>query len=387
MTDYRPTVAEIDLGAIRHNVATLRSFLLPNVAALAVVKANAYGHGDVEVARASLEAGATYLGVALVEEGVRLREAGIDAPIVLLVEPTPDAAKEVVAQRLTASVSTMAGAEALSEAATVAGTAARVHACVDTGMHREGAPYDRAVSFVTDVARLSGIALEGVWSHFAMGEQDEHPFTVRQIELFDELCRDVERAGIDVPLRHVTSSASIVLYPRAHHTLVRMGIMLYGLYPEESLRARCELRPAMRLSSAVGLVRRVAAGEGVSYGHTFAPMRDTTIVTIPIGYGDGFPRLLSNVGEVLIGGRRRPIAGRVTMDTIMADCSDDAVAVGDEVVLIGSQGDEEITATEIANKIGTINYEVVTQIGPRVPRRFVDRAASRGTADRPDIPA
>jgi alanine racemase len=370
MTDYRPTVAEIDLGAIRHNVAALRAFTSPHTEALAVVKANAYGHGDLEVARASLEAGATRLGVALVEEGVRLREAGIDAPILLLVEPTLDAAKEVVSQQLTASVSTLAGAEALSEAATVAGTVARVHACVDTGMHREGAPYEQGVRFVTDIARLPGLELEGLWSHFAMGEQDRHPFTARQIELFDELCGAVERAGVDVPLRHVTSSASIVLYPEAHHSLVRMGIMLYGLYPEESLRARCDLRPAMRLVSAVGLARCVRAGEGVSYGHTFAPDRDATIVTVPIGYGDGFPRLLSNVGDVLIGGRRRPIAGRVTMDTIMASCSDDDVAPGDEVVLIGPQGDEEITATEIADKIGTINYEVVTQIGPRVPRRF-----------------
>jgi alanine racemase len=238
-------------------------------------------------------------------------------------------------------------------------------------MHREGAPYPQGVAFATDVARLPGLEVEGLWSHFAMGEQDKHPFTARQIELFDRLCNDVERAGIEVPVRHVTSSASIVLYPRAHHTLVRMGIMLYGLYPEDSLRARCELRPAMRLRSAAGLVRRVAAGEGISYGHVYAPDRDATIVTVPIGYGDGYPRLLSSVGEVLIGGVRRPVAGRVTMDTIMADCSDDEVAPGDEVVLIGSQGEEEISATELADKVGTINYEIVTQIGPRVPRRYL----------------
>jgi alanine racemase len=371
VTNFRPTYAEIDLDAIRDNVAALRSFVADGVESLAVVKANAYGHGDVEVARASLDAGATRLGVALVEEGVRLREAGIDAPIVLLIQPPNEAAKEIVAQELTASVSTLSAAEALSDAATLAGRTVAVHACVDTGMHREGAPQTEGVAFVKNVARLPGLELEGLWSHFAMGELDEHPFTVRQIERFADLCELVSREGIDVPTKHLTSSASIVLYPDAHFDLVRMGIMLYGLYPAPSLRERCVLEPAMRLVSAVGLVRRVPAGEGVSYGHTFAPERETTIVTVPIGYADGVARSLSNEGDVLIGGRRRRIAGRVTMDTIMADCRDDDVAPGDEVVLIGSQGADEITATEIAEKIGTINYEVVCSVGPRVPRRYI----------------
>jgi alanine racemase len=335
------------------------------------VKANAYGHGDVEVARAAIEAGATRLGVALVEEGVRLRHAGIEVPIVVLIEPPPEAAKEIVDQRLIPSVSTIGAAENIGRAATLAGTTLDVHACVDTGMHREGAPLEQGVDFVEAVARVPGLAVEGLWSHFAMGELDTHPVTARQIEVFSDLCDRVRQRGIDVPTRHLTSSASIVLYPEAHFELVRMGIMLYGLYPAPSLAARCALRPAMSLRSAVGLVRRVPAGEGISYGHTFAPQRDTTIVTVPIGYGDGYPRLLSNTGSVLIGGRRRPIAGRVTMDTIMADVGDDDVASGDEVVLIGSQGAEEITATEIADLTGTINYEIVCSIGPRVPRRYV----------------
>ena len=370
MTDYRPTYAEIDLGAIRDNVRALRAHTSPDVEALAVVKANAYGHGDIEVARAALEAGATRLGVALVEEGVRLRDAGIDAPIVLLVEPTPDAAKEIVAQELTPSVSTLGAAEALSDAATLAGRTLDVHACVDTGMHREGAPLDEGADFVARLDQLPGLRVEGLWSHFAMGELDEHPFTSQQIERFADLCDEVARNGIEVPTRHLTSSASVVLYPDAHFDLVRMGIMVYGLYPHPGLVQRCAIRPALTLRSAVGLVRRVPAGEGVSYGLTYTPEADTTIVTIPIGYGDGFPRLLSNIGDVLIGDRRRPIAGRVTMDTTMAVCDDD-VSTGDEVVLVGPQGDDEITATEIAEKTGTINYEVVCSIGPRVPRRYV----------------
>jgi alanine racemase len=246
-----------------------------------------------------------------------------------------------------------------------------VHACVDTGMHREGAPFEQGVDFVEAVARVPGLVVEGLWSHFAMGELDEHPVTARQIEVFADLCDRVAKRGIDVRTRHLTSSASIVLYPDAHFDLVRMGIMLYGLYPAPSLEQRCALRPALSLRSSVGLVRRVPAGEGVSYGHTFAPERDTTIVTIPIGYGDGYARLLSNAGSVLVGGKRRPIAGRVTMDTTMADVGDDDVASGDDVVLIGVQGAEEITATEIAALTQTINYEVVCSIGPRVPRRYV----------------
>jgi alanine racemase len=370
-TNFRPTVAEVDLGAIKNNVRTLRGFVDPSVDTLAVVKANAYGHGDIEVARACIEAGTAWLGVALVEEGIRLREAGIGAPILLLVEPVPEAAKDIVANELTASVSTPAAASALSEAATVANRKLDVHVCVDTGMHREGAPLEGALDFVRDIARMPNLEVEGLWSHFAMGEMDEHPFTAQQVERFADLCARVEREGIDVRRRHLTSSASIVLYPGAHFDLVRMGIMLYGLYPHESLRARIKLTPAMRLTSAVGLVRRVPAGEGVSYGHTFAPDRNTTIVTIPIGYGDGFPRLLSNQGDVLIRGKRRRIAGRVTMDTVMADCDDDEVTTGDEVVLIGSQGTEEISATEVADRTGTINYEVVCSIGPRVPRTYV----------------
>jgi alanine racemase len=238
-------------------------------------------------------------------------------------------------------------------------------------MHREGAPFEAGLALVEDVARRGSLVLEGLWSHFALGEQEAHPFTSRQIELFADLCSSVSKRGIDVPLRHLTSSAGIVLYPESHFDLVRMGIMIYGLYPHPSIASRIDLRPAMRLVSAVGAVRRVRAGEGVSYGLTYAPERDSTIATILIGYADGYSRLLSNRGSVLIGGRRHRVAGRVTMDQILADCGDADVAVGEEVILIGAQGDERITAEELADAIGTINYEIVTGIGPRVPRTYV----------------
>ena len=365
---YRPTYAEIDLSAIRDNVRALAGCTAPAVEKLAVVKANAYGHGDVEVARAGLDAGASRLGVALVEEGVRLREAGIDAPILVLVEATPNAAKEIVAQDLTPSVFSLPAAEALNDAATAASKRLRVHVCVDTGMHREGAPYEQGLRLVEDVARLGSLELEGLWSHFAMGEQEAHPFTAEQIHRFADLCVSVERRGIDVPVRHLTSSAGIVLFPDAHFDLVRMGIMLYGLHPHPSTASRVAIRPAMRLVSAVGTARRVTAGEGVSYGHTYAPDHDTTIATVLIGYGDGFARLLSNRGAVLIGGRRRRVAGRVTMDQITVDCGDDgSVGPGDEVVLIGRQGDDEISAWDWATRLDTIAYEIISGISRRVP--------------------
>jgi alanine racemase len=354
LTNYRPTYAQIDLGAIRSNVETLGSFLKPGVERLAVVKANAYGHGDVEVARACIDAGATRLGVALVEEGIRLREAGIDAPILVLIEAPPEAAKAIVANDLTPSVFTRAGADALSAAGSM-----RVHVCVDTGMHREGTALDDGADLVAYVAKSHEV--EGLWSHLAVSEEEDNPVNAQQIERFASLCDRV-----DVPVKHLANSGGIVLLPDSHHDLVRMGIALYGLHPGPATRSRVDLAPAMRLVSAVGSVRRVPKGEGVSYGLTYAPEADANVVTVLIGYGDGYPRALSNNAEVLVSGRRRRVAGRVTMDSILVDCADDDVAVGDEVVLIG----EEITADEVAEEARTINYEVVTAIGPRVPRTY-----------------
>ena len=371
MTGYRPTYAEIDLAAVRTNVEALGALIGADTQRLAVVKANAYGHGDVEVARACIDAGATWLGVALVEEGIKLRDAGLDVPILVLVEATPEAAKVIVDHDLRPSIFTFASAEALSEAATLASKTLKVHVCVDTGMHREGAPLEEGADLVERTAALPRIEVEGLWSHFAVADEERNPFTHTQIERFTDLCESVARRGIDVPVRHLANSAGLMAHADAHFDLVRMGIALYGLYPTELFRPICALRPAMKLASAVTSTRRVPAGDGISYGLTYAPARDVVIANIPIGYGDGFARLLSNNAHVLVGGARRPLAGRVTMDTIMVDCGSDEPSVGDEAVLIGPQGDDEITADEIAAKIGTINYEVVCSVSPRVPRTYV----------------
>ena len=369
MTNYRPTFAEIDLDAIRGNVRALRATITaPH--ALAVVKANAYGHGDVPVAKACLEAGADWLAVALVEEGVRLREAGIDAPILTLIEPTPDAAKELIAQRITPSVFGLAAAHAVSEAAVAAGTAHPVHVCVDTGMHREGTAVAEAAGVVESVARLPGLVVEGLWSHFAVSDEETNPFTSTQLERFAGVCEAVARKGIDIPIRHIGNSVTAMALEDANLDLVRMGIAMYGLYPAPWLERRVSLRPAMRLVSAVGNVHHLAAGEGVSYGHEYTTSQPTTIATVLIGYADGYPRPLSNKASVLVGAKRRRLAGRVTMDQIMVDCGSDDVGVGDEAVLIGSQNGEEITAGELADLVGTIHYEVVCGVSARVPRTY-----------------
>lgn len=370
MTNYRPTYAEVDLGAIRANVRTVGATVGATTLKLCVVKANAYGHGDVEVARACLEAGADWLAVALVEEGARLREAGIDAPILVLVEATPEASKEIVAQELTPSVFTRRGAEALGEAARAAGATLPVHVCVDTGMHREGADLTEAAGLAVDVAKTAGLEVQGLWSHFAVADEERNPFTTRQLERFGEICDAVARRGVDVPVRHLGNSVAAVAMAEAQFDMVRMGIVIYGLYPAPWLRSRVTLRPAMRLVSAVGAVHRIAKGDGVSYGLEYTAERDTTIATILVGYADGYPRRLGNRAEVLLGGRRRRLAGRVTMDQIMVDCRDDHVAPGDEVVLIGRQEDAEITADELADIVGTINYEIVSAVGVRVPRAY-----------------
>lgn len=366
--NLRPTRADVDLDAIGANLRALRA-LAPGALQLAVVKADAYGHGAVEVARAAIDAGAAWLGVALVEEGVELREAGVEAPILVLVDPPPAAAPVVVAHRLTAGVWSRRAIDALDVAAREVGVRADVHLCVDTGMHREGVPLHDVDEVARYASSRAGLRVEGLWSHFAVADEPNHPLNAEQSARFEQACERVAAAGVDIAIRHLANSAGTGV-PGAVHDLVRLGIAIYGLSPGGAMADRLELQPAMRLSTEVASTRRVPAGDGVSYGATWRSDRDTTIANLPIGYGDGYDRALSGTGEVLIGGKRRPIAGRVTMDTVMVDLGDDDVDVGAEAVLIGRQGDDEITADEIAQHLGTINYEVVCSVGRRVPRSY-----------------
>lgn len=359
---YRPTVAEVDLEAVRHNVRALK----PSTAELmAVVKADGYGHGDIPVARAALEAGATWLGVALVEEGLRLRGAGIDAPILLLSEAPPGSEGDAASAGLTPTCYTDEGLRAVAAARPSSG----VHVKVDTGMHRVGLVPERAVSFCAAVREV-GLELDGVWTHLARSEELDDPTTDEQLKRFEEVLGALEAAGHRPRYRHAANSGAAVARPESHFDLVRVGIAMYGILPGAELTDAVDLRPAMRLRSRVSMVKRLPAGEAVSYGHRYRLERESTIATVPIGYADGYRRALSNVGRVLIGGRRRSVAGVVTMDQLMVDCGDDPVRPGDEVVLLGRQGDEEVRAEEVAGWAGTIGYEVVTSVSARVPRVY-----------------
>jgi alanine racemase len=365
MTRYRPTVAEVDLDAIRSNVRLLKP---PDTELMAVVKGDGYGHGAVPVARAALEAGASWLGVALVEEGLELREAGIDARILVLSELPEGSEAAALAAELTPTLYTEAGIGRLEAAASVAGKRGLpAHLKVDTGMHREGVhPPERARNMAAQVT-AAGLRLEGLWTHLAKAEDDEA--TRSQLDRFSRAREEVETdAGAPLYL-HAANSAATALRPEAHLDLVRIGIAMYGLEPVPGAGPE-QLRPAMTVRSAVTLTKRVSAGEGISYGLEYRLREESTIATVPIGYADGYGRALSSKADALVRGHRRPVAGIVTMDQVMLDCGNDDVEVGDEVILLGEQGSERIDANELAALSGTIVYEIVTSIGRRVPREY-----------------
>lgn len=368
----RPSWIEVDLDAVEANAAKIAERVAP-AALWAVVKADAYGHGDVPVAEAALAGGARCLAVALVEEGVRLREAGLRVPILLLSEPPLDAAEEVVEWELVPTVYRRDFAERLGKAALEARRRLGVHLKLDTGMHRVGAAPADAVPLARFVVEHPGLRLEGVWTHFPVSETDPD-YTRRQVTALVRF-RDALRAeGIEVPLLHAANTAGALAVPESRLDAVRVGLGLYGLRPAPGIAPELELAPAMRVVSRVAYVRRLPRGARPSYGRIRPLPRAATIATVPIGYADGMPRRLAAAGgEVLIGGRRRPLAGMVTMDQIVVDVGDDDVQVGDEVVLLGRQGTEEITADEWAMRLGTINYEIVTGFGPRLPRRHLRR--------------
>jgi alanine racemase len=377
----RPAWAEIDLGAIRHNAAVLAEVAAP-ARLCAVVKAGGYGHGAVEVAQAALDGGARWLAVALVEEGLELRAAGITAPVLLLSQPPPEAMPEVVAASLTPTLYTPAGLEALGEAVSTAGRTASaagpfsVHVKVDTGMHRVGADPARAVTLAAAVDHHPLLRLDGFWTHLAVSDEVDDPYTAGQLTRFQAAVTALAGHGVRPSFVHAANSAGAMWHPASRYDLVRCGIALYGLGPAADMLDRppvTRLRPALSLKARVSHVRALPAGERLSYGLRYQLRRDSVIATVPLGYADGVSRALSSTGgEVLLGGRRRLISGTVTMDQILIDCGpESSVAVGDEVVLLGRQGEESITAWEWAVRTGTIAYEVVCGVSGRVPRVHV----------------
>ena len=360
----RPSWIEVDLDAIRHNVRAISPLVAP-ARYCAVVKADGYGHGDVPVAEAAVEAGADWLAVALVAEGIGLREAGIEVPILLLSEPLFEDAGEVVRWNLTPALYRPGFLEALSA---VAPEGYPVHLKVDTGMHRVGVPPEEAKELAMAVAQ-GPLRLEGVWTHFPVSEEDPD-FTKGQVAALRRFLDDLAAAGIRPEIVHAANTAGALGGLGAEFDMVRVGIGTYGLRPAPGYASDVDLRPAMSLVSQVVHARRYEAGTRLSYGRTRPLPAGATVVTVPVGYADGISRRLTPVGRVLIGGRRYPFAGNITMDQALVDAGDADVSVGDEVVFLGRQGDGEITADEWAEWLGTINWEVVCGFGPRLPRRY-----------------
>lgn len=371
MEAFRPVWAEVDLEAVRANVRSLVALVAP-AAVCAVVKADGYGHGAVAVSRAAVEAGAGCVAVALVEEGVQLREAGIDAPVLVLSEPVPAAAETVVAHRLTPVVYTATGIDALAKAVLTHGVRPLdVHLKVDTGMHRVGCDPDAAVELAAHVVDRAELRLAGVCTHFAAADEPGNDYTEAQWRTFEHVLEQIRARHLPTGVVHACNTAGALAVPSARYDMVRVGIGIYGIAPSPALATAVDLTPALAVKARVSHVQALPEGARISYGLRYETSRPTRVATIPIGYADGVPRELSHHGgEVLIGGRRHPIAGTVTMDQLMVDVGDQSVEVGDEVVLIGRQGAERITAEEWAERLDTIAYTVVCGVGPRVPRRY-----------------
>jgi len=366
-----PTWAEVDLDAIAENTRAMKRWVGDRVEIIAVVKANAYGHGAIPVARAVLAAGATRLAVHRLAEGVALRQAGIEAPILVMAPLLPEEAPEAIRWRLTPTLSTMEAAQALDAAARATGRVLPVHVEVDTGMGRAGISPEEAVDFAHALQGMDGLKLEGLYMHFATADESDPSFTMRQLRRFEEVIATLESSGIRVPIRHAANSAAAMRFRSAHFEAVRPGLALYGMRPSLEWEPPFPLRPAMTLKSRVIRVWTLAPGESVGYGRTFIAERECRMALVPIGYGDGYLRALSNRGAVLIRGRRAPVRGRVSMDQIVVEVTEiPGVKVGDEAVILGQQGEAEIRAEELAAWAGTINYEITTLISPRVPRIY-----------------
>jgi alanine racemase len=365
--------ADVDLDAVRHNVGVLRRHVAP-AQLCAVVKADGYGHGAVRVAEAALDAGAEWLAVAQVCEAEALRGAGIDAPLLVLSEPRADEVATAVGLDIRLTVYTAEMVALLADTGTgVRGREPlKLHMKIDTGMRRVGIAPDDALGLAKALGDHPRLDLEGVFTHLPVADEPDNPYTDDQVARFEAILGQLRAEGVDPPLRHAANSAGAIRVPRARYDLVRCGIAIYGVPPSPALDGMVDLRPALSLSSEVSFVKQVPGDQGISYGHHQRTASDTTIATVPIGYADGVFRTLPLAGaEVLIRGRRRPMIGVVTMDQLMVDCGDDLdVRPGDPVVLLGAQGDERITPDEWAAKLGTISYEVVCAIGPRVERRY-----------------
>lgn len=385
MNQYSRVYAEIDLDAVLYNMESMRGNIAENTKIMAVIKADGYGHGAVEIAEAIDHLDYVFgYAVATVEEGLILRKHGIEKPILILGYVFPDQYEAMIRAEIRPTVFTAEMAEELSEAAEKTGMDCKIHFAIDTGMGRIGYQVtEEAADEMTRLAKLPHIMVEGIFTHFAKADEIEKEPTHRQIELFIHMIQMLEQRGVKIPIHHCSNSAGIVEIPEANMDLVRAGITLYGLWPSDEVdKTKISIKPALSLITHVAYVKELEAGHSISYGGTYTTKETRRIATIPVGYADGYARSLSNKGDVLIHGRRAPICGRVCMDQFMVDVTDiPDVTVGDEVILIGSAGEETITMEEVGAISGRFNYEFVCDLGKRIPRVYVHKGKVVGTKD------
>ncbi len=369
---HHPTRAIIDLAAFRQNLNAVRSMVSGSVKIMAVLKANAYGHGLRRISGEAVANGVEYVGVARAYEGVELRMAGIVHRILVFEIVPHEHEQTAIVQDLDLTVGTLEGAKRLSSAAAKLRKKAKLHVEVDTGMGRLGFPHEHAAKEIEAIARLPWVELVGVYSHFATSEQADQTFARLQLSRFHDVLENLQRMHVEVQLRHMANSGAIIALPESHLDIVRPGLLLFGYAPRKDMALSVPLAPVLSLVSKVAFLKTVGPGTTISYGKRYTTPAQTTIATVPIGYGDGYVRQLTSSGEVLIRGRRYRIVGSITMDQIMIDVGPDSqVAEGDDVTLIGRDGNDAITCWELAEKAGTIPYEITCLITPRVPRVFV----------------
>ncbi len=372
-TRYRPTWAEVDLRALEYNYIQVKRLAGKDVQMMVVVKANAYGHGTVEVSKVLEGMGVNYLGVATMDEAVRLRDHGIKTPILVLGSVLPEVVKVAKDRDITLSLCSYCVLKEIKRLAKVEaehGTRIKVHIKVDTGMGRIGVWHEDALQFVKDVSGENSIALEGIYTHFSSAGRDEF-FTAYQMESFERLLISIEKSWIKIPLKHAANSIATVDYKRAHLNLARPGLIVYGMYPKHTFPKLIKLKPVLSLKTRVVFLKDIPPGRSISYGRTFISQRHTKIATLPIGYADGYHRGLSNKATVLIHGQYASIVGKITMDQTMIDVGQiRGVKIGDEVVLIGKQGRHEIRIEKLSRLAGTIAYDFICAISNRVPRIY-----------------
>ena len=372
----RPTRILVDLDAITHNLGAIRKRV--GVPVMGIVKAEAYGHGLVPVARHLQAQGVDQLGVAFLEEGIALREAGITLPILVLGGIFGPQAADLIAHDLEVTVSSLDKLRQVEAAAGSLGRKATVHLKVDTGMERIGVHSYSCAALIEAAVASQWCTIKGIYSHLACSDDPSSPMTALQVERFAEACAHFERLGAPMPLRHLANSGGVLHFPETWLDMVRPGIVLYGVLPDPASQRSMDLRPALSLVSQVVYFKVVRAGNPVGYGATWAPAADTRVVTVPIGYGDGWPRALSSRGQVLVRGHRYPVVGRICMDQFMVDIGCDSAWNEDEVVLVGTSGAEKITVEDVALAAGTIGYEILTGLNGRIPRAYLGGVSPTG---------